>query len=232
VTDTGRGISPALQDRLFKRFSQVDGSINRGHGGAGLGLAICKGLVELMGGSIGVRSAPGRGSTFWFTLEAPPAEQPRRDGEPNTFGPPLAAHILVVDDVAVNRLLVRAMLEPLGYTLEEADSGQEAIAAAARQPFDLILMDLQMAGVDGLQATRQIRSTPGFNYDTPIVALSANVLAGQIAECRTAGMNDHLAKPIIPAALVSTIARWTQIRSGPDSSVAGMTPFPNLPAAA
>jgi PAS domain S-box-containing protein len=216
VTDTGLGIVPALQDRLFKRFSQVDGSVNRGHGGAGLGLAICKGLVELMGGSIGVRSAQGCGSTFWFTLEAPPASQPVDQKAIHDSAPPAAARILVVDDVAVNRILVRAMLEPLGYTLEDAASGREAVAAAARQSFELILMDVQMAGMDGLEATRQIRSAASVNEDTPIVALSANVLPPQVAACRAAGMNDHLAKPIIPAALVTTVARWIHLRSAPD----------------
>jgi PAS domain S-box-containing protein len=210
VTDTGPGIAPELHGRLFERFSQVDGSITRDFGGAGLGLAICKRLVELMDGSIGVESATGEGSRFWFTVPAPLASAPSRGREaPAT---PLAApmSILVVDDLAVNRLLVRAMLEPLGHSLEEAASGPEAVKAAMSGPFDLILMDLQMPGMDGLEATRVIRSTAEPNRTAPIVALSANVLAEQIADCHAAGMNDHLAKPIVPADLLAILHKWAE----------------------
>jgi len=210
VTDTGPGIPPDLQGRLFERFSQVDGSISRDHGGAGLGLAICKGLVELMGGSIGVESAAGRGSTFWFTIAAPSALAPPRARDTGHAAGGASAHILIVDDLAVNRQLVRAMLEPFGHSFVEAADGSQAVAAAQEQPFDLILMDLQMPGMDGLQAARTIRSTAGINRRSPIVALSANVLAEQIAQCYAAGIDGHLAKPIIPAALVATVAKWTK----------------------
>jgi PAS domain S-box-containing protein len=220
VTDTGPGVTPDLQSRLFERFSQVDGSISRDHGGTGLGLAISKGLVELMGGSIGVESVPGAGSTFWFTVAAPLAARPTPEQDVHSSAPLAPAHILVVDDVAVNRLIVRAMLEPLGYTFEEAASGHEAVQAAIQRRFDLILMDLQMPGMGGLEAARTIRSTSDINRDAPIVALSANVMAEQIADCYAAGMNDHLAKPIIPAILVSTIAKWTE----PMSTVIGLRP--------
>jgi CheY-like chemotaxis protein len=118
--------------------------------------------------------------------------------------------ILVVDDLAVNRLLVRAMLEPMGHRIAEAASGAEAVMAAMRRPFDLILMDLQMPGMDGLEASRAIRSTAEPNRASPIVALSANVLAEQIADCHAAGMNDHLAKPIVPAALVAMLQKWAK----------------------
>jgi CheY-like chemotaxis protein len=220
VTDTGPGVTPDLQSRLFERFSQVDGSISRDHGGTGLGLAISKGLVELMGGSIGVESVPGAGSTFWFTVAAPLAARPTPEQDVHSSAPLAPAHILVVDDVAVNRLIVRAMLEPLGYTFEEAASGHEAVQAAMQRRFDLILMDLQMPGMGGLEAARTIRSTSDINRDAPIVALSANVMAEQIADCYAAGMNDHLAKPIIPASLVSTIAKWTE----PMSTAIGLRP--------
>jgi len=208
VIDTGPGIERDVQGRLFERFSQVDGSISRDHGGAGLGLAICKGLVELMGGAIGVASDAGQGSTFWFTIPAPVLAPPRcaaiAPAEPH-----LAAHILIIDDLAVNRQLVRAMLEPLGHTFVEAASGAEGVGCAARQAFDIIFMDLQMPGMDGLEAARTIRSAVAINRDCPIIALSANVLAEQIVDCRSAGMDDHLAKPIIPAALVATVAKWS-----------------------
>jgi PAS domain S-box-containing protein len=210
VTDSGPGISLDLRSRLFERFSQVDGSISRDHGGTGLGLAISKGLVDLMGGSIGVEFVSQAGSVFWFTLPAPLALKPGAQRGVDASAPLAPAHILLVDDVAVNRVLVRAMLEPLGYSFEDAASGHEAVSAALRRPFDLILMDLQMPGMGGLEAARTIRSKAALNRDTPIVALSANVMADQIADCYAAGMNDHLAKPISPASLLSTVAKWTQ----------------------
>ncbi len=212
VDDTGPGIAPQLQHRLFERFSQVDGSISRDHGGTGLGLSISKGLVELMGGAIGFRSAPGHGSSFWFALPAPPATKPRSRDETHELTAARPAHILVVDDLAVNRQLVRAMLEPLGHTFEEAASGSEAVNAAMQRRFDLILMDLQMPGMDGLEAARAIRSTAEVNHRAPIVALSANVLAEHVANCRAAGMDDHLAKPIVPAALIATVAKWSSAK--------------------
>jgi len=208
VADTGPGIAPGLHGRLFERFSQVDGSINRGHTGTGLGLAISKGLVELMGGAIGVDSAAGHGTRFWFTFPAPRAQPPRPAAKPRS-AEMAPAHILIVDDVAINRQLVRAMLEPLGHTFEEAASGAQAVAAAMQRPFDLILMDLQMPGMDGMEATRAIRANAQGGRRAAIVALSANVLEAQIAACRAAGMDDHLAKPIVPAALIAALARWT-----------------------
>jgi CheY-like chemotaxis protein len=219
VVDTGPGIAPELQGRLFERFSQVDGSITRDFGGAGLGLAICKGLVELMGGSIGVESTPGQGSKFWFLLPAPSSKAPKRRPEAPRSVAGRSLDILIVDDLPVNRQLVRAMLEPLGHSFDEAASGSEAVEAAVRRPFDLILMDLQMPGMDGLEAARTIRSTSELNRQAPIIALSANVLAEHVAACRAAGMNDHLAKPIVPAALVEMVGRWSE-PAAPGASVA------------
>jgi signal transduction histidine kinase/ActR/RegA family two-component response regulator len=211
VSDTGVGVPADRLDRLFQRFSQVDGSITRQYGGTGLGLAICKRLTELMGGQIEVESEVGAGSTFWFTVDAPRAEPERPAAAPRA--PEVcdgAARILVVDDVAVNRELVRTMLSPFGYELAEAANGAEGVAAAMAGPFDLILMDLQMPGMDGMSATRAIRQTCEANRDTPILALSANVLPVHIAGCAEAGMNDHIAKPISPTELLTKIAFWTQ----------------------
>jgi PAS domain S-box-containing protein len=212
VADTGQGIPAERRDRLFQRFSQVDGSVSRIHGGTGLGLAICKSLVELMGGEIGVLSENGGGSTFWFTIAAPraqaaasaaPAEAIQDDRE--TLG---AARILIVDDLGVNRELVRAMLTPFGHCFEEAGNGAEAVQAALRSRFDLILMDLQMPGMDGFEAARMIRATAPLNRATPIIALSANVLPAHVVACHEAGMDDHLAKPIALTALVTKVAEW------------------------
>ncbi len=212
VSDTGQGIPADKRDRLFERFSQVDGSINRRHGGTGLGLAISKNLVELMGGEIEVASEVGAGSTFSFTIRAPLAEALL----PSALAAPLtadddalaSAHILVVDDLAENRELVRLMLEALGHRVEEAASGGEAVSTAAARAFDLILMDVQMPGMDGLTAARLIRLGQGRNSATPILALSANVMADQVDQCLCAGMNDHVAKPLQVADLVAKVTFW------------------------
>ncbi|MES2723254.1 MAG: ATP-binding protein [Pseudomonadota bacterium] len=211
VADSGIGIPADQVDRLFQRFSQVDGSNTRVYGGTGLGLAISKSLAELMGGRIGAESSWGKGSTFWFTLAAPRAELARPEPAAAEAQVLVAAdaRILVVDDVAMNRELVRTMLAPFAYDITEAANGADAVRAALSVPFDLILMDLQMPGMDGLAATRAIRATSDLNQQTPIVALSANVLPIHIAECRDAGMDDHIAKPISPADLLTKIAHWT-----------------------
>ena len=222
VVDTGPGIPAERRDRLFQRFSQVDGSVSRIHGGTGLGLVICKSLVELMGGRIGVDSVEEGGSTFWFTIEAPlavaaladhSAEAALQDGTDEAR----PAHILIVDDLAVNRELVRAMLTPFGHSFEEADNGADAVRAALNSGFDLILMDLQMPGMDGFEAARTIRATSVLNRVTPIIALSANVLPAHILASQAAGMDDHLGKPIVPAALAAKVAMWAGAEHAPAS---------------
>lgn len=211
VRDTGIGIAPDVADRLFVRFSQVDGSNARQHGGSGLGLAICKGLIEMMGGRIGMESRPGVGSAFWIaiplTLASTETEAPATDAHLEVGID--ATRVLIVDDVAVNRELVTAMLEPFDVQIVEAASGAAAVQAALAQPFDVILMDLQMPGMDGLAATAAIRATSDRNRNTPILALSANVLGDHVAACLAAGMNDHIGKPISPGELLTKIARWT-----------------------
>ena len=217
VTDTGIGINAAQQDRLFKRFSQVDGSISRRFGGTGLGLVICRHLLSLMGGEIGVESREGVGSTFWFTLtlptgEVPAAEQfvPAVDAE--TSGRPL--RLLLVEDVPLNQELACAVLELQGYAVDVANDGAEAIIAVeaafkAGCAYDLVLMDVQMPVMDGLTATRHIRALPAPACEIPIVAMTANVLPSQVSELRAAGMDDHVGKPFRRADLYATIARWT-----------------------
>ncbi|HEY2658869.1 MAG TPA: ATP-binding protein [Caulobacteraceae bacterium] len=209
VTDTGAGIASDRQHRLFQRFSQADGSISRQFGGTGLGLAICRSLTELMGGAIGVETIEGQGSTFWFTIAAPVAEAPAADGGDDGVWAGRAARILVVDDLEVNRELVCAMLGAFGHDLTEAAGGAEAVEAAHRSSFDLILMDLQMPGMDGLVATRAIRATSALNRFTPIIALSANVMPSHLEASRDAGMDDHIGKPIVLAELVTKVTHWT-----------------------
>ena len=223
VIDTGSGIAPENVGRLFERFTQAEVSINRTHGGTGLGLAICKGIVELMGGEVGVESEVGKGSTFWFSIPARAARQAVQDApavldvQARTTGG-MAIRLLVVDDTAVNREIVRLMLEPVGVEIEEASGGAEGIKAAMTRPFDLILMDVRMPGVDGLEATRVIRATSQANRDTPILALTADVQSDNAQACRAAGMDDVMAKPIVPRELLSKIAQWSQQGPpGPDA---------------
>jgi PAS domain S-box-containing protein len=208
VTDTGAGIAADTVSRLFERFSQAEVSINRTHGGTGLGLSISKAIVGLMGGQIGVESEVGLGSTFWFEIPAQQAEGHATDQVVATEldWPPLK--ILMVDDTTVNRELVRLMLEPLGLEIEEAAGGADGVQAAMTRSYDLILMDVRMPGVDGLEATRVIRAASALNRRTPILALTADVQPENASACRNAGMDDVIAKPIAPQELLSKLAHW------------------------
>ena len=210
VADTGIGISEAKQHRLFERFSQIDSSVARRFGGSGLGLAISKGLVERMGGTIGVASREGEGSTFWFTVTLPvatpalpvlqlgPAEVLRRSGR-----------ILVAEDIDINQRLAVALLEGVGHAVDVVGDGARAVAAVAAEAYDLVLMDVQMPGMDGVTATRLIRASEGPHRDVPIVAMTANVFPDQIRAFREAGMDGHLGKPLNRAQLYATVERWT-----------------------
>ncbi|WP_293366056.1 ATP-binding protein [Phenylobacterium sp.] len=219
VSDTGCGVPADKVGRLFHRFSQADSSVTRNHGGTGLGLSICKALVELMGGEISVASAVGEGSCFTFWVASPPAELREMEPVVAVRREPAArsSRILVVDDLDINRELVRTLLEATGYSVEEAAGGVEAVAAARARPFDLILMDLQMPGMDGFTAARAIRNDASPNSGTPIIALSANVLPEHAAAGAAAGMNGHIGKPINIAELTSVVAAW--IDTGPDEAL-------------
>jgi len=210
VRDTGIGIAPQKLKALFGRFAQADASIHNRFGGTGLGLAISKQLIELMGGEIGVESVEGKGTTLWLTLTLPRADPAALHGKGETLGPVSTAdgrHILVVDDVDLNRELVTALLAPLGHRVHQATDGAEAVTAVASTDYDLVLMDVQMPGMDGLTATRAIRSVDRF-ASLPIIAMTAQALPAQIATCHEAGMNDYLAKPITSAALLAVIDKW------------------------
>ena len=212
VRDTGCGVPQAKRDSLFQRFFQADGSISRRYGGTGLGLSICKGLVELMGGSIAMAPASDGGSIFTFQVPAEEAA-PVADGVPAERAEPVAcARILVVDDLAVNRELVRAMLQAVGHEVSDAASASEALRLTGRERFDLILMDLQMPEIDGFAAARAVRAQDGANRDTPIIALSADVLPEHVEASARAGMNGHVGKPIAPLALLGAIERWATVR--------------------
>jgi PAS domain S-box-containing protein len=221
VVDTGPGIPPDRIGRLFQRFSQVDASTNRVFGGTGLGLAICKGLAEAMGGAVGVLSMPGEGSCFWVQIPSEPAptaaywpeDLTEALAEPDGFR---GRRLLVVDDEPFNRDLVRQMLEPLGVSVTEAQGGAAAVAAARSADFDLILMDIQMPEIDGPTAAQLIRSIPGWNVSTAIVALSAEVVREMPPAWR--GLFDSmLVKPLLFTDLTSLLGRSPSSRARPSA---------------
>jgi len=208
VHDTGPGVPPEQMERLFKRFSQGDSSISRTHGGTGLGLAICRGLTELMGGTIGVDSKPGAGATFWFEIPARPVDAPVAADEAAVDEGPLAARVLLVDDHPMNRELGATVLGLLGCDVVLAEHGEEAVAAVQTQACDLILMDVHMPRMDGLEATRAIRALGGQHAGVPIIAMSADVMPEMEAACLKAGMNAAVGKPIQIQALHDVLAKW------------------------
>jgi CheY-like chemotaxis protein len=211
VIDTGIGIPEDRLSRLFNRFSQADASIRDRFGGTGLGLAICKQLVERMGGEIGVETALGHGSTFWFTIRFVRAEVAPVTGPPHPrdAAPSRGIRILLVDDGRMNQEIARIFLEHAGYEVRVADSGAAGLEALDTETCDIVLMDMQMPGMDGLETTRRIRARGGRFAELPIIALSARVFSEDVAECLAAGMNGHLGKPFDRVEMVETIERFT-----------------------
>lgn len=206
VVDTGPGIPADRIDRLFKRFSQVDGGLNRGHGGTGLGLAICKGIVETMGGEIGVASVVGEGSRFFLSVPAARAQSPVAEAvDERPAAPRDGVKVLVTDDHPANRELVRLFLSAVGAQITEAADGEAAVEATAREVFDVILMDLRMPKLDGIGAVARIRGAEGPNRTTPILAFTADAATAFDARLEALGFDGAVAKPVEPSQLISAI---------------------------
>ena len=215
VVDTGPGIPPERHHHLFQDFERLDAEATRTVEGAGLGLALAFRLAGLMGGNLGYDDNPGGGSVFWLELPVnpvTPASEPL-NLEPDVTAvrtlpaPAHAHHVLVVDDVLMNRDIASSFLRRAGYTVTCAEGGAEAVAAVASKDFDVVLMDVTMPGMDGLDATRRIRSLPGARGQVPILAVTAQAFTEQVAACRAAGMDMHLPKPFDPDVLVAVVTQ-------------------------
>jgi PAS domain S-box-containing protein len=215
VADTGIGIPRPVQARLFRSWSQGDAAIAQHFGGSGLGLTICRRLVRLMGGEIAIESEPGRGATFTVTLSLPAAEAASGEAErplhltPAAPAPAIApgsqGRILVAEDSRANQIVAAALLRRAGYAVEIAEDGDQAVARAAAGGFDLVLMDVQMPGRTGLEATAAIRALPGPAGRVPIVAMTAAALPGDREACLAAGMDGYVAKPVASEALLAAV---------------------------
>jgi len=224
VQDTGIGISAEDQKRLFNAFEQADGSMTRKYGGTGLGLAISKRLAHLMAGEIGVESQLGSGSTFWFTARMAvatevvmPAQTSNLRSAEECLRNALAdARILLAEDEPINQEVLKELLIDVGLAVDLAGDGNQAVALAKQNRYSVILMDMQMPNLNGVDATRLIRTLAGYQH-TPILAITANAFDEDRQVCLEAGMNDHIAKPVDPELLFETLLKWLVPQSIPQT---------------
>jgi signal transduction histidine kinase/ActR/RegA family two-component response regulator len=211
VTDTGPGIAPQEIERIFKPFNQADESMNRKFGGAGLGLSISHRIVESMDGQIGVVSQEGHGATFWVKLPWPEICQVQYDPKPETIEENNQLYVLVAEDNPINQKVVLRMLNKIGHKVQIANNGVEALRYLTQEDFDVVLMDVQMPEMDGLEATRRLRgSDEVLNPKIPVIALTAHAQESDRRNCLAAGMNDYLTKPVQLQDLVNTIGHWVK----------------------
>ena len=217
VKDTGIGIPKDAQESIFESFQQVDNSVSRKFDGVGLGLAISRKLVHLMHGDIHVESKEGLGSTFKFTIqgiidkEAEKKEQPKVDtGFDKMLGERFPLRIMVAEDNMINQTVIEGILEKMGFEIELADNGREAVDKLKDSGFDLIFMDIQMPELDGLSATQEIIDTYGNEKRPVIIAMTANAMAGVREQYLSAGMDDYISKPFKLEDLEKAISHWGQ----------------------
>jgi CheY-like chemotaxis protein len=215
VNDTGIGMSPAQLGRIFSAFEQADTSTTRKYGGTGLGLAINRRIAQTRGGDVGVESVLGRGSRFWLTVRMakgntanPDAAQALEKAETALAREHRGKRVLVADDDEINQALARLLLTDVGLELDVVDNGLATLRMAEKNDYALILMDMQMPEMDGIQATQAIRRLPGRGATVPILALTANAFAEDREKCLAAGMNDFVTKPVEPDTLFQTLLKW------------------------
>ena len=212
IQDSGIGIAQEIQDNLFEEFTQADSTISRKYGGTGLGLSICKKIVELLKGKIGVTSKEGEGSTFWFEIpmevvDYDPMLHRGMYEATDVYRTTEPMNILLAEDNKVNQQVAIGLLEKLKHTVTLAENGQEAVDLCREKDFDIILMDMQMPVMDGLEASREIKALGDEKASIPIIALTANAMRGDDERCLMAGMVDHIEKPVQPVKFYNTIAK-------------------------
>ena len=220
VEDSGIGVDKETQSVIFEKFRQADGSFSRRHGGLGIGLTLVKSLTHKLGGELTFMSEPGKGTRVDIHLPVSLGDPlPATPATEQSLSPAANGRVLIVEDNPVNQMTLKALVKKLGYDVETANNGQEAIELTGAERFDCILMDCQMPVVDGFAATEMIRHGAGPNTDTPIVAVTANAMSSDKQRCLQAGMNDYIKKPVSKAVISDKLAFWTDEQGGRKAAV-------------